>query len=610
MISALRFVLTIGPRTDRVRSLLVMAVAILEPATGIGLALLLGLFSEMASRDSTSGMAILAVGVAIFVMLTQGTFIAGYFTRLRLQEEIQNKVERQFIDVVGTTPTLEVHERPGRAEATAVVRGARGDNGAAFDRLLWLAGAALALIAAAVLMAAVVPVLAVLPLFAVPAVLATQAADAKRGQAGRRVMPRTRLAGHLFTLATTAAPGRETRLFGLASELRDRHREEWDAGGRDIARTDRRARVPVALAWLFFVLAYATAVTLMVRAGLAGDASLGLIVAAVAVTSQLTGQVQGLLTLTFWTLESLRAVRAFLDVVEDGAVERAATVPASTGPANTVPASTVPANTGPATPVPVPSRLDGGIKVEGLSFRYWNRDQPALNDVNLEFPAGAVVALVGENGAGKSTLVKMLSGLYRPGAGRILVDGTDLAQFAPEDWRHRITAAFQDPVHIEMSLQDTIGLGWLEHRDDPERVLEALRTAGGDKLLASLPEGLETRLGRKSWDGKGLSGGQWQTVANARAAMRQAPLLRVLDEPTASLDARAEEWLFQRYTDLSRADGSVTVLVTHRFTTARAADLIVVLDGGRVVEVGTHNALSQADGLYAELSRLQARYFV
>ncbi|MFG1863064.1 ABC transporter ATP-binding protein [Microbispora bryophytorum] len=590
MISALRFVLTTGPRIDWVRSLLVVAVAILEQVTGVGLAVLLGLFSEVASRHSISGAGTLALCVAIFVMLTQGTFIAGYFTRLRLQEEIQNEVERQFIDVVGTTPTLEIHERSSRSEKAAAVRGARGDIGPAFDRLLWLAGAALALIASAVLMASVVPILAVLPLFAVPAVLATQAADKKRGRAVQCATPRTRLAGHLFTLATTAAPGRETRLFGLASELRRRHREEWDSAGQDIARTDRRTRVPVALAWLFFVLAYATAIVLMVRAGLAGDASLGLVVAAIAVASQITGQVQSSLTLTFWTLESLRAARAFLDVVEDGAVERAAVVP--------------------STPVTVPARLDGGIKVEGLSFQYWNRDQPSLNDIDLELPAGAVVALVGENGAGKSTLVKMLSGLYRPSAGRVLVDGADLTQFAPEDWRARITAAFQDPVHIEMSLKDTIGLGWLEHRDDPERILEALRTAGGDKLLASLPEGLETRLGRESWDGKGLSGGQWQTVANARAAMRQAPLLRVLDEPSASLDARAEEWLFQRYSDLSRLEGGVTILVTHRFTTARAADLIVVLDGGRVVEAGTHDRLSEADGLYAELFRLQARYFV
>ena len=590
MISALRFIIAIGPRTDRFRSLVAVLVAILEPATGIGLAVLLGLFSEVASRHSTSGVLELSLCAAVFMFLTQGSFIAGYFTRLRLQEEIQNEVERQFVDVVGTTPTLEVHERSSRSDQAALVRGARGEIGPAFDRLLWLSGAALALIASAVLMASVVPVLAVLPLFAVPAVLATKAADQKRGLAVRRATPRTRLAGHLFTLATTAAPGRETRLFGLASELRRRHREEWDAGGRDIARTDRRARVPVALAWLLFVLAYATAMVLMVRAGLAGDASLGLVVAAIAVTSQITGQVQSLLNLTFWTLESLRATRAFLDVVRDGAAERAAVVP--------------------DTPAPVPTRLDGGIRLEGLSFQYWNRDQPSLNGIDLELPAGAVVALVGENGAGKSTFVKLLTGLYRPSAGRILVDGTDLARFAPDEWRARITAAFQDPVHIEMSLKDTIGLGSLAHRDDPRRILEALRTAGGDKLLASLPEGLETRLGRDSWDGKGLSGGQWQTVANARAAMRQAPLLRVLDEPSASLDARAEEWLFQQYADLSRLEGGVTVLVTHRFTTARAADLIVVLDGGRVVEVGTHDTLSQADGLYAELYRLQARYFV
>ncbi|NKZ00837.1 ABC transporter ATP-binding protein [Nocardiopsis alborubida] len=590
MISALRFVLTTGYRTDRFRSLIVVAVALLEQATGIGLAVAIGLFSEVASGGSASGLVVLALCVAVFVMLTQGTFIAGYFTRLRLQEEIQNEVERRFIDVVGTTPTLEVHERSSRSDRAAVVRGARGEIGPGFDRLMWLAGAALALITSAALMASVVPVLALLPLFAVPAVLATRAADRRRGRAVERATPRTRLAGHLFTLATTAAPGRETRLFGLAGELRRRHREEWDAGGRDITRTDRLARVPVALAWLLFVLAYATAVALMVRAGLSGDAPLGLIVAAVAVSSQITGQVQSLLNLSFWSLESLRATRAFLDVVEEGTAERAALVP--------------------TTPVAVPARLESGIRVEGLGFRYWNRDQPALSGIDLELPAGAVVALVGENGAGKSTLVKMLSGLYQPGEGRVLVDGTDLARFAPEEWRARITAAFQDPVHIEMSLRDTVGLGRIEHRDDPERVIEALRTVGGDALLASLPEGLDTRLGRKSWEGKGLSGGQWQTVANARAAMRRAPLLRILDEPTASLDARAEERLFQQYADLSRQEGGVTVLVTHRLTTARAADLIVVLDGGRVVETGTHDTLSRADGLYAELFRLQARYFV
>ncbi len=590
MIGPFRFVLALGPRTDPARTPIVVAVAVLEQATGVGLAILLGLFSEAASDHATNAVLVLSLCLAVFVMLTQGTFIAGYFTRLRLSEEIQNEVEHRFIDVVGTTPTLEVHERPDRAGKAAAVRDGRHGIREGFDRIMWLTGAVLVWMSSALLMASVVPVLAVLPLFAVPVLLATRMVERNRGAAVERTEGSARLAEHLFTLATTAGPGRETRLFGLADELRRRHREQWDRGGRAIAASDLRSRVPLALAWLVFVLAYATAMVLMVRAGLTGDASLGLIVAAVAVSSQLVGQSQALLSQISWVFESVRAARALLEVVEEGDAERAAVVPAS--------------------PAAVPSRLTGGITLQGLGFRYGDQEHPALSGVDLELPAGAVVALVGENGAGKSTLVKLLCGLYRPAEGRILVDGTDLAGFVPEQWRARVTAAFQDPEHLEVSLGDSVGLGLLEHSEDADRIEAALRTAGGERLLDSLPDGLQTRLGRTSWDGEELSGGQWQTVANARAAMRQEPLLRVLDEPTASLDARAEEWLFEQYTGLSRARGGVTVLVTHRLTTAQAADLIVVLDHGEVVEVGTHEALSRSRGLYAELFRLQARYFV
>ena len=412
MSRAFRFVLGLRPRTDPARAPIVVAVAIFEQATGVGLAILLGLFSEAATDRATSTVLVLSLCLAAFVMLTQGTFIAGYFTRLRLSEEIQNAVERRFIDVAGATPTLEIHERPSRAGKAAQVRSGRADIREGFDRILWLTGAALVWVSSALLMASVVPVLAVLPLVAVPVLLATRRADRAHGLAVERAAPRTRLAEHLFTLETTAGPGRETRLFGLAGELSRRHRDAWDRGGRDILVADLRSRIPLALAWVLFVLAYATAIVLMVRAGLAGDASLGLIVAAVAVSSQIVGQAQALLSQIFWVYESVRAARAFLDVVAEGEAERAAAVP--------------------ATPKAVPARLERGITLEGAGFRYWDRDRPALSEIDLELPAGSVVALVGENGAGKSTLVKLLCGLYRPGEGRILVDGIDLAAFAPE----------------------------------------------------------------------------------------------------------------------------------------------------------------------------------
>ncbi|MDQ7803465.1 ABC transporter ATP-binding protein [Amycolatopsis sp. A133] len=588
-VAALGFVLALGPRTDRPRSVLVAAVAILQQATGVGLAVLLGLVVEVTANRSVSGVVVVSGCAALFVVLTQGTFIAGYFTRLRLREEAQQYVETRFIDVVGTTPTVELHERPAWRDRTAAVRAAREDIGQSFDTAMVLAGAVLLLVTSGVLLASIVPVLAVLPLFAVPALLATQRAENKRGEAVRDALSRTRLAGHLFSVATTAPTGREVRLFGLARELVRRHREQWDRGGRDVAVAEGRARVLVALAWLLFVLAYGAAMALIVRAALAGDATLGLIVAAIAVMAQISGQVQILLSWVFWVLEAVRGAGAYLDVVRQGEQEKREIVPDA--------------------PAAVPGRLTGGITIEGLGFRYEGRAEPSLRDVGVHLPAGATVALVGENGAGKSTLVKLLAGLYRPTGGRILVDGTDLARLEPDAWRGRVTAAFQDPARIELSVRDAVGIGDVANRADPDRVADAVRRAGGEAIVASLPDGLDTRLGRRSWDGTELSGGQWQTMANARAAMRREPLLRLLDEPTASLDAQAEERLFQRFAELDRLDGGVTILVTHRFTTARAADLIVVLADGRVAEVGDHDTLRRAGGVYAELFTLQARYF-
>jgi len=233
-----------------------------------------------------------------------------------------------------------------------------------------------------------------------------------------------------------------------------------------------------------------------------------------------------------------------------------------------------------------------------------------LRDVTLYLPAGSVVALVGENGAGKSTLVKLLAGLYRPTSGRVLVDGADLASFDLSSWRSRLSGAFQDYAQLEFTAGVAVGVGDVANVDDEERVRRALHDSASDDILATLPSGLGTQLGATWPDGVDLSGGQWQRLAIARGMMRADPLLLVLDEPTAALDPATEHALFERYAHAARAArgrGSVTLLVTHRFSTVAAADLVVVLDRGRVIETGSHHELMAARGHYAELYELQAQ---
>ncbi|HYT40343.1 MAG TPA: ABC transporter ATP-binding protein, partial [Acidimicrobiia bacterium] len=249
----------------------------------------------------------------------------------------------------------------------------------------------------------------------------------------------------------------------------------------------------------------------------------------------------------------------------------------------------------------------GGIAFEGVSFAYPGSETEVLSDVSLWLPPGSVVAVVGDNGAGKSTLVKLLARMYEPTSGRISVDGVDLARFDPAAWRARLSAAFQDSCRFEFLLGETIGIGDVDGINDAYQVLMAAERAGAGAVLETLPAGLNTQLGRR-FEGVELSGGQWQRLALARAGMRD-PLLLLLDEPTANLDAEAEFALFEtiaRATRRARARGAVTMLVSHRFSTVRMADVIVVIDGGKVLEVGSHDELMARGGLYAELFSLQS----
>jgi ATP-binding cassette subfamily B protein len=264
----------------------------------------------------------------------------------------------------------------------------------------------------------------------------------------------------------------------------------------------------------------------------------------------------------------------------------------------------------PAQPLPVPGRLNDGIRLEGISFTYPGTERCVLESIDLELPAGTSAAIVGENGAGKTTLVKLLTRLYEPTAGRILVDGVDLRRFDVAEWRARTSAGFQDFGRFEFVARESIGIGDLPAADSEPSVQLALARAAAARLPSELPNGLLTQLGREFDGGVDLSVGQWQKVALARAMMRPSPLLLILDEPTASLDAPTEHTLFEQFAaaarDVAAGTGAITILVSHRFSTVRMADLILVVSGGEITECGSHDELVRLGGLYAELYDLQA----
>lgn len=527
------------------------------------------------------------------IIATSSLVITLYYVDFlfSVAEKAGAAVDRRLIELMAGVPGLEHHERPEYLDQLDLLRDER-------SRLAWMTNStagmvrvAMQLLATGILLARLQPVLVLLPLVGFVALLGGRRAQDLQIEAQEATAESERLRRHLFDTATSAATGKEVRVFGLTGELVRRHNA---AAGAVIDARDRaewKGATFQAAGGLISGLAYVGAIGLVLVQAVQGQATPGDVVLAIGLVAGMNALVITAVLYGTSFLRVLRLGRRFLWLTDFAERRR----------------------TAPRERVPVPSRLARGIDLEDLSFHYPGTEKQVLEHISLHLPAGSVVALVGENGAGKTSLVKLLSRFYEPSAGRIAVEGVDLQRFDVDDWRAHTGAAFQDFARFELLTRETVGVGDLPRIEDREMVGAALARAGATDVVERLPGGLETQLGRDWEGGVDLSGGQWQKLALGRAMMRPWPLLLILDEPTASLDAQTEHDLFERYAEAARRSashaGTITLLVSHRFSTVRMADLIVVIENGGVREIGSHRELMQAGGLYAELYELQARAY-
>jgi ATP-binding cassette subfamily B protein len=537
--------------------------------------------------------------VALGVSAAATWFLRTVSTRVqrRFRDKVTIALESHVARQLASIATIAHHERPEYLDRLAVLRDQVFFLDHMYMSLFSTCGWILRLGVTVALLMSIHPALALLTVFAVPTVLTTTWRPAVERNAYERRASAGRLARHLFDIATTATPGKEVRVTGIGDRLIRERRLAWEFWYGPISRARWHSAAWHTGAWTVFGLAYVGAIV-FVSSGL--DASAGDVLLALAAGARLSAYIGGTVGeigfLRGWTDSARR-----LAWLEDYAASLASNAD-----------------------LPAPARLAAGIRFEHVSFAYPGTDRLVLDDVNLELPAGRVVAIVGENGAGKTTLVKLLAKMYEPSSGAILVDGTPLARIRADQWRARLAGAFQDFFRFEFRARYSVGVGDIPRIDDELAVVSAIGRAGADDVIVRLKAGLDTQLGPTWPEGVEVSFGQWQKLALARGFMRDQPLVLVLDEPTAALDAETEHALFERYAAALRPstvaqgapsgvegrgddmDGRITILVSHRFSTVRMADLIVVLDGARVVEIGTHDELMARRGQYAELYGIQA----
>jgi ATP-binding cassette subfamily B protein len=532
-----------------------------------------------------------AVGLGVSAAATWFLRVISDRTQRRFRDQVTIALESHVARLQASVATIEHHERPEYLDRLAVLRNQVFVLDHMYMSLFTTCGWILRLGVTLALLVSIHPALALLAVFALPTVLTSTWRPGVERAAEEKGASANRLARHLFDTATTAPPGKEVRVTRIGARLVAERRKAWERWYRLVAAARRDSALWHALAWAIFGAAYMGAVVFVSSVLASTPGNLLLMLAA---GSRLSAYIGG----TVGEIGFLRGIwldgSRRLAWLEDYAASLVQGADAA-----------------------VPEQMGEGVRFEHVSFAYPGTERLVLEDISLHVKPGSVVAIVGENGAGKTTLVKLLCRLYQPTSGRIFVDGVELGRMPPDAWRLRLAGAFQDFFRFELRARHTVGVGDVPRIDDVPAVMAAVDRAGAGDVVEHLVAGLETQLGPTWPEGVEVSFGQWQKLALARGFMRDRPLILVLDEPTAALDAETEHALFERYAMAARGggagarsepdhDGRITLLVSHRFSTVRMASFIVVLDGSRVVESGTHEALIARRGHYAELYGIQA----
>ena len=558
--------------------------AIGGPLQALGLALMVNGLTQGSSM--VTGLVVILVGL----ISSFGSRIASSAVQSSMEDRLEAKLNIEIMTLTGNIPGIAHHEVPDIADRMTLVR----EEARELKYGATSVGAGISVLVGSItiltLIVSIHPLLVILPLLGIVRVMFAARAGQLILATAKGTAVHHRMIDRLTDISREPKYAIEVRTFDLHGFLSSKFQELYRLRDTPRWRTVKRAGLLEVTGRMIFTVGYGASIVFVLWMAIQGLASPGDIALVVLLVPQMDRAATGMADATRQISRTVGTVDNFLWLRSYAADKQTS-----------------------EQVEPPKEGIRKSIEVKNVSFTYPGANKPALRDVDLTIPAGTIVAFVGENGAGKSTLVNLLCRFYDPTSGQILVDSADLSTFDHAEWRKVVSAGFQDFVRYEFTAGEVVGLGNLDKASNVESIMAAADRGDAMEVINGLPNGLNSQLGRKFTGGTDLSGGQWQRFALSRAFMRTSPLVLMLDEPTAAIDPESEHRMFSRIADASkrasRTNDGITILVSHRFSTVRMADLIFVFEEGRMTEAGNHMELMKLNGHYAELFNLQARSY-